>query len=74
MLGACDTIRNSRGGGLLEFPEKIVTKFNVISVTRGDGCPFSRKIAIRNVHLNGPQRRGVWESVRIRVMNMYGST
>ena len=53
-------------------------QFNgIYRISRYDGvggCQFSRKKVLRNVHLNGPQRRGRWESVRIRVTNMYAST
>ena len=45
---AIDTIRNSRGGGLFEFPEKSVTKVYssmFLVLRRVGGCQFSRKKA-----------------------------
>ena len=58
---ARETIRNSR---VLAFPKKSVTKVYssmllALRTYKGvGGCQFSRKKVLRNVHLNGPQRRG----------------
>ena len=47
---AIETIINSRSGGLLDFPEKSVTKvYNSMPLAlRGLGVKFSRKNALRN--------------------------
>ena len=48
---------------------------SMLLALRGGGWVsiFQEKV-LRNVHLNGPQRIGGWESVRIRITNMCGST
>ena len=78
MQGSCD--RNNYKHwewGLLDFPGKNVTKVysSMLLALRGGGwVSIFQEKSVRNVHLNGRQRRGGWESVRIRVTNMYGST
>ena len=69
--------RNDRAGCYISLKKRYKgVQFNAIRVTRGWVCVnFPGKKVLRNVHLNGPQRRGGWESVRIRVTNiMYGLT
>ena len=46
-------LRNAGGGGYQLFCEKMLRRFNVISVTRGwvGGGPISRKKALRNTSM-----------------------